>query len=167
MRNWIAATVALAGAIFWSGAYAQAPLTPPPPATIDDAGVTAWLKAHIKMEGWTLIGADGVAVALGSPDGVIKSSDGPMTAKIRHEYYRPVRLGDMDSRSNLQTWNVDCEGGRLQVVSIAIYEASNLEGRSQAKSNPDAAWSAVEPASLRGRTVKRICEAPTTGKRLK
>lgn len=140
---------------------------PAPPATIDDAGVTAWLKAHIKSEGWTLIAADGAAVVLGSPDGVSHAADATLTTQVRHEYYSAVRLGELDSRSNLQTWNVDCKGKRIRIVSMAIFEENNLYGKSQSVARPDAGWTAIDPTSTRARTIKRICEAPTTGQRLK
>ena len=155
------------GAIVIAIAGAASAETVPPPATIDDAGVTAWIKAYLKTDHWTLIAADGAAVVLGSPDGVRQEADKTLTAQIRHEYYRPVRLGDLDARSNLQTWNVDCAGRRMRVLDIAIFEDNNLTGPSQARSSPKAEWTPVDMSSTKGRTVRRICEAPTTGQRLK
>jgi len=137
-----------------------------PPATIDDAGVKAWIKTYLKTDGWTLIAADGAAVVLGSPDGVRQAADKTITAQIRHEFYRPVRLGDLDTRSNLQTWNVDCTGQRIRILDMAIFEDNNLTGRSQARSSPNSEWTPVDMSSTKGRTVKRVCEAPTTGQRL-
>lgn len=139
----------------------------PPPATIDDAGVMAWIKSYLRVEGWTLIAADDQAVALGSPQGVSQGTDRSLTAQIRHEYYQSVRLGDFDSRSNIQTWNIDCKGGRMRIVDMAIFEENNLTGRSQARSMPNAEWITVkEMGSTNGRTFRRVCEAPTTGHRL-
>lgn len=138
----------------------------PPPATIDDAGVTAWIKTYLKTDSWTVIAADGAAVVLGSPDGVGQAPDGTITAQIRHEFYRPVQFGDLAARSNSQTWNVDCASLRMRILDITIFEDNNLAGRSQARSSPSAQWTPVDMASTRGRTVKRICEAPTTGQRL-
>jgi hypothetical protein len=152
-------------AIAFAGAAAVEPV--PPPATIDDAGVTAWIKAYLKTDRWTLIAADGAAVVFGSPDGVRQEAEKTITAQIRHEFYRPVQLGDLDARSNLQTWNVDCTGQRVRILDMAIFEDNNLAGRSQAHSSPNAEWKAVDMSSTKGRTVKRICEAPTTGQRLK
>lgn len=140
---------------------------PPPPSSIDDSGVTAWIKAYLKTDGWTLIAADSAAVVLGSPDGVRLEDDKTITAQIRHEFYRPLAMGDLDSRSNLQTWNVDCAGQRMRILDFAIFEDNNLAGRSNAHNMPNAKWTPVDMTSTRGRTVKRICEAPTTGQRLK
>ena len=151
-------------AIALAGAAAAEPVPPPP--TIDDAGVTAWIKAYLKADRWTLIAADGAAVVLGSPDGVRQEADKTITAQIRHEFYRPVRLGDLDARSNLQTWNVDCAGQRMRMLDIAIFEDNNLTGRSQARSSASPQWTPVDMSSTKGRTVRRICEAPTTGHRL-
>jgi hypothetical protein len=151
-------------AIAVAGAAAAGPV--PPPATIDETAVTAWIKAYLKTDRWTLIAADGAAVVLGSPDGIRQAADKTITAQIRHEFYRPVRLGDLDARSNLQTWNVDCGGRRMRILDIAIFEDNNLTGRSQARSSPNSEWAPVDMSSAQGRTVKRICEAPTTGQRL-
>jgi len=139
----------------------------PPPTTIDDEGVRVWIKSYLKVDGWTLIAADGGAVAFGSPEGVSQGADKTLTAQIRHEFYHPMRMGDFDSRSNLQTWNIDCEHKRMRIVDIAIFEDNNLAGRSQARSFRNAEWTPVEDkTSTRGRTFRRICEAPTTGHRL-
>lgn len=148
------------------GSAAASPV--PPPATIDDAGVTAWINGYLKVDGWTLIAADSQAVTFGSPRGVGQDADKTLTTQIRHEYYQAVRLGDLESRSNIQTWNIDCEGRRIRILDIAIFEENNLGGRSQARSAPGAEWIPVgDMASTRGRTFQRICDAPTTGHRLK
>jgi hypothetical protein len=151
-------------AVIATGAAAE---PAPPPATIDDAGVMAWLKAYIKTEGWTLIAADSAAVVLGSPEGVKQEADKSLTTQIRHEFYRATRLGQIDSRSNLQTWNVDCKGGRMRILSMAVFEDNNLYGKSQSHTWTDAEWIPVDPSSARGRSVRRICDAPTTGQRLR
>lgn len=138
----------------------------PKPATSDDLGVRSWLSDYIRSDGWTLITADGTAVSFGSPAGVAKLADGTLSTLVRHEYYAPTRLGDMDSQSNLQSWNVDCKGGRVRILTFAIYEGSNLSGASQARAWTQPPWEDVVAESAKGRTVKRICEAPTTGQPL-
>jgi len=162
MRHALRAT--MMALVLATGAAAAEP--PPPPATMDNASVAAWIKTYIQTDGWTLIGADEAAVVLGDPRGVSRGADGFLTTQIRHEYYRPTRLGDIDSRSNLQTWSVDCKQGLVRVLDMAIFEENNLAGKSKGLSMPGAAWSATEPGSMRGRTMQRICEAPTTGHRL-
>lgn len=139
----------------------------PKPATVDDASVRSWLASHIRSDGWTLITADGDAVSFGSPAGVTKLADGTLSALLRHEYYAPMRLGDMNSQSNLQSWNVDCKGRRIRVLTFTAYEGSNLSGSSQARASSQSPWDDVEADSAKGRAVKRICEAPTTGQPLK
>lgn len=139
----------------------------PKPATFDDVDVRSWLADHIESDGWVLITADQAAVVFGGPAGVTKLTDGTLSTLVRHEYYAPTRLGALDSQSNIQSWNVDCRGRRLRVLSMAIYEGSNLSGSSQAQAKAEPPWIQVEPDSARGATIKRICEAPTTGQRLK
>lgn len=139
---------------------------PPPPVTIDDEGVQAWLDRYIKADGWTVFAADGVAVAMGSPSGVTVMTDGTMRAEVRHEYYNPTRIGPMDTRSNLQTWIVDCEAKRVRVVSMQIFALSNLQGESAKSENPQAEWSTPSPGSVKARSVERVCRAPTDGERL-
>lgn len=139
----------------------------PMPAALDDVGVRSWLADHIESDGWILITADESAVSFGGPAGVTELADGTLSASVRHEYYGPMRLGALDSQSNLQSWNVDCRGRRLRVLSMAIYEGSNLSGPSQAQAQAEPSWIQVEPDSARGAIIKRICEAPTTGQRLK
>ena len=156
----IASSLALA-----SSAYAAA-FEPPPPVSVDDKGVKAWLNNFITTQGWTIIAADGVAVSLGSPEGVGRLADGTLTTKIRHEYYTPVTLGDMQSRSNLQSWTVDCSGRRLKITVFEIYKGNNLTGGGERMSNPQVDWQPVRAGSQNERVIKRICEAPTTGKRL-
>lgn len=74
-------------------AFAQAQGDIPAPERIDPQGVRAWFGRYIEADGWTLIGADGDAVALGSPSGVSPMGDGTLLATVRHEYYTPRTLG--------------------------------------------------------------------------
>lgn len=165
MLKWTNALLlaAIVSTVHPSHGWAEAP---PPPATIDDDGMRAWLKAYIKTDGWTLITADDVAVTLGGPDGVAVMEDGTLSVQIRHEYYGPTRLGPMGTRSNLQSWNIDCERQRMRVLSITMFQDNNLSGASQSAGRNDVEWTSFDPDSARGRTVKRVCEAPKTGKRM-
>ncbi|MDP2213349.1 surface-adhesin E family protein [Phenylobacterium sp.] len=139
----------------------------PKPATLGDAGLRSWLADHIETDEWVLIAASDSGVTLGGPAGVIERADGTLSALVRREYFSPMGLGDMDSQSNLQSWSVDCENRRLRVLNMAIYEGSNLTGSSQAQASTEPPWSRAEANSANGYTVKRICEAPTTGQRRK
>ncbi|OHB28020.1 MAG: hypothetical protein A2790_11375 [Phenylobacterium sp. RIFCSPHIGHO2_01_FULL_69_31] len=138
----------------------------PRPTTLDEAGVKSWLASHIRSDGWTLITADGAAVSFGGPAGVARLADGTLSALVRHEYYAPAPFGDVTSQSNLQSWNVDCKGRRMRVLTFAMFEGSNLSGPSWARASAQPAWDEVEADSPRGRAVKRICEAPATGQPL-
>lgn len=149
-----------------SASTASADEATPPPATMDDAGVRAWLSDHIDTDGWTLITADGAAVVLGSPKGVSQHRDGLLSTEIRHEYYRPFQLGGLDSRSNLQSWDVDCKGQRIRIQKMTVFAGNNMSGASVTRNWQKGDWVAVAANETRARTVARICDAPATGQRL-
>lgn len=147
-------------------AYAAAAAEVPPPAKIDDANVTAWIKAYLKTDGWTVIAADGAAVSFGSPKGVSVGADGLFETEIRREYYRPTPMGDLMTRSNLQSWRVNCKTREIQVVAMSIHAENNLAGQSMSRKIAEGPWTTPTPGSQNEHAVKRICDAPTTGKRL-
>jgi hypothetical protein len=148
-----------------------APTAPPPwppqtapgdlplPTGLDNAGVSKWLHDHIKFEGWAVLAADRQAVALGSPEGVAQRADGFLQANVRHEYYVAIQISGKTTRSNLQTRVFDCPGKRQRVIAMDIYEKNNLSGQSYTASNPNAAWTTPQPASLYGRVLTRVCAA--------
>lgn len=137
--------------------------TPPPPASLDEAGVKAWVSRYIEADGWTFIGADQGAVALSKPAAVSTLADATLQAQVRHEYFRPADFGQMRSRSNLQIWNVDCVGARMRVLAIRIYEGNNLQGAHQERENLQAPWTPLEPGSAPARTAERLCDAKLHG----
>lgn len=153
--------VALMGSGLASSAHAA---DVPPPKSIDDAGVKAWLAEYIQAKDWTTIGADSEAVSLGSPEGVGQYASGRLQARVRHEYYRPVQLGSDAVRSLVQTLEIDCQVGTYRIVAMAIFSENNLEGRSTSREFADAAWSAAQPNSMKAREVERICRAPKEGR---
>jgi hypothetical protein len=158
------AGVGLVIAIAVSASAASAEDDIPPPASIDDAGVTAWIGKHLKAEGWTIIAADGQAVTLGSPKGVAVRRDGLIEAEMRREYYKAVDMGGMMSRSNLQTWRVDCGKKTIAIAAMSIYARSNMQGEGMSRTFDDATGRPPSAGSQNERALKRICEAPTTGK---
>lgn len=135
----------------------------PPPERIDDESVSAWLSSYIETDGWLVIAADGVAVALGSASGVAQRTDGLLQADIRHEYYEPTTLGPYQSSSNLQTRLIDCDGRRQRVVKMTLFRFNNLREELASQSNPEADWSTPSEASVAYRVMDRICRAPTEG----
>ena len=102
--------------------------------------------------------ADGAALSYaGGPNGVTADKDGFLHVDVRHEYYRPVRLGPMPSRSNLQSWVVDCELKRLRITGMNFYAQNNMQGNGFRKSADEASWAPVDPSNLD--LIGRICAA--------
>lgn len=138
-----------------SGAQAQdAPL--PPPKSLDQAGIQAWITANLAHEGWPLIEVDQVGVTFGGPDGIKGLPDGTLQAQIRREYFGPDHLGPMNTRSSLQTWNVDCKGPRLRITAMQIFQLNNLGGLSDARDDANAPW-APPRAGMNAQIVGRMC----------
>jgi hypothetical protein len=130
-----------------------------PPATMDAKGVDEWRQANIQAEGgWVLMHADGAALTYaGGPNGVTADEDGFRHVDVRREYYKPVRLGPQPSRSNLQSWVVDCELKRLRITGMNFYAQNNMKGNGFRKSADEAGWAPVEASDMA--LVDRICAA--------
>ena len=130
-----------------------------PPATMDAKGIDAWRQANIQAEGgWVLMHADGAALTYaGGPNGVTADKDGFRHVEVRREYYRPVRLGPQPSRSNLQSWVVDCELKRLRITGMNFYAQNNMKGNGFRKSAEEASWAAADPSEIP--IIDRICAA--------
>lgn len=92
--------------------------------------------------------------------------DGTLRATVRHEYYESRELGGMQMRSHQQVRIIDCQQRRQRIISMTIYERSNLSGASNARENPNVDWSAPSANSLYLTALERICAAPTEGTRL-
>ena len=90
----LAAALLLAAGVAAAQPAAPLPIPPrqtgdyPPPASLDNAGVSKWLHDYIRFPGWAVLAADAQAVAFGSPDGVAQRADGFLQANVRHEYYK-------------------------------------------------------------------------------
>lgn len=163
MDKRLLAVIALGTAVGANTALAQDGSAIPPPERIDDASISAWLSSHIETDGWVVIAADGVAVALGSPSGVAQRADGYLQADIRHEYYEPTTLGPYQSSSNLQTRLVDCAERRQRVVVMTLFRLNNLQEELASHSNMSAEWSTPLEGSVAYRVIDRVCRAPTEG----
>jgi hypothetical protein len=155
-EGWIAVLVGLGAA---GGALAASKGAAPPPATMDAKGIDDWRKAHIETAGgWALLFADGAALSYaGGPNGVVRDKDGFLQVDIRREYYKTVRLGPQASRSNLQTWLLDCDARRVRVTAMNFYVLNNMKGNGFRKSAEEASWAAVDPSDFP--LVDRICAA--------
>ena len=70
---------------------------------------------------------------LGFTEQIASLPDGTLQAQIRREYFGPDNLGPMNTRSSLQTWNVDCKGPRLRITAMQIFQLNNLGGLSDAR----------------------------------
>jgi len=132
----------------------------PEPAQINPQGVETWYQQYIHADGWTLIAADSEALALGSPDGVAQMEDGRLMATIRHEYYRPRAVGGQTVRSLQQIRMFDCDRHLNRVVSMTVFEKSNLQGPAVTRENPGAEWTPPQPGSLYLAAMERVCSAP-------
>jgi hypothetical protein len=132
----------------------------PPPASLDAKGIDDWRKANIQADGWVLLHADGAALSYaGGPNGVRADADGFLHADLRREYYKAVRLGPAPSRSNLQTWVLDCELRRLRVIGMNFYPLNNLQGTGFRKAADEAAWITLDTGSQNTPEFDRICAA--------
>ena len=148
----------LAAALFASGAFAQKP-----PETMDARGIDAWRVANIKADGWTLVHADAAALSY-ARHAAEKDPEGHLRIEVRREYYKPVRLGPMPSRSNYQTWTVDCELRRMKVTEMNFYALNNMRGDGFRKAADKASWSSIAPEAEDSPVFERIC-APATAAR--
>ena len=156
MRRVSSALLALAVSIATDGAWAAGPVKPP--ASLDARGIDDWRREHIQAEGWALLHADGAALSYaGGPSGVSADKDGFLHVDVRREYYKSQRLGPADSRSNLQTWVIDCDQKRLRITAMNFYSLNNMKGTGFRKSADEAVWAPVDPSE--SPLVERICAA--------
>lgn len=151
-------TIAVCAGVWFIAAsgFAQAQGDIPAPERVDPQGVQAWFERHIEADGWTLIGADGDAVALGSPS-VSPMGDGTLLATVRHEYYAPRTLGGHTMRSLQQMRLIDCQRRVNRIVSITLFERSNLQGTRVTRETPSAEWTAPQPGSLYLAALDQMC----------
>lgn len=131
----------------------------PPPETMDAAGIDAWRQTHIDTAGgWLLMHADGKALSYaGGPNGVKVDQNGFLQVDVRREYYKPARLGPQASRSNLQTWILDCELRRLRVTAMNFYVQNNMKGGGFRKTAEAPAWITI--TDDQSPVFDRICAA--------
>ena len=154
LRGWM-----IAGAALATAATGAAQAQPAPPATKDRAGIEAWIAANLAVEGWSLIQVDPAGVTFGGPGGISEQADGTLKAEIRREYFGPDQLGPDGARSTLQTWNVDCKGPRLRILSMQIFQGNNLGGLDQKRENAEAPWAPPREGSMNAQIVSRMCAA--------
>lgn len=138
----------------------------PPPATLDDEGVEVWIGAYLETDGWVVLAADDLAVALGSADGVAVGAEGIVTGLVRHEYYRPSDIGGHVSASNTQVRQVDCVNRRYRVIEMHLYRDNNLGEELASMSRADAQWFDLREGSVIARVSDRMCAAEATGEQV-
>ncbi|MGH6950691.1 MAG: surface-adhesin E family protein [Vitreimonas sp.] len=146
-------------------AFAQAQGDIPAPERVDPQGVQAWFARYIETDGWTLIGADSDGLALGASAGASPMGEGMLLANVRHEYYAPRTVGGHNVRSLQQMRLIDCRRRLNRVVSMTVFERSNLQGAGVRRETPDAEWSAPSPGSLYLAALEQMCAsaAPSAG----
>jgi hypothetical protein len=140
---------------------ASAALAAPSPATMDAKGIDEWRQQHIDAAGgWLLMHADGSALSYaGGPNGLTTDKDGFLRVDVRREYYKPVRVGPQASRSNLQTWVLDCEARRLRVTSMNFYVQNNMKGGGFRRAAEAPSWAAIAQDNNDKPVFDRICAA--------
>ncbi len=138
-------------------AFAQEQADIPAPERMDAQGIQTWFERHIRADGWALFGADRVAVALGSPQGVSVLDDGMLLATVRHEYYEPRTLGGHTMRSLQQIRLIDCRRRVNRILSMTIFEKSNLQGARVTRESANAEWMTPSPGSLYLTVIDQVC----------
>ena len=138
--------------------FALALSSPPQaaPPTMTQPVLDAWIEQTLETDGWTILAADQVAVALGEASGVTRDGD-VVTALIRHEYYAPIEIGGFKTRSNLQRRQMDCAGQRQRTVEMTLYRDNNLKEALDGRAFPDADWTATTPNSVARTVLERAC----------
>lgn len=124
--------------------------------TMTQPVLDAWIEQTLEIDGWTILAADQVAVALGEGAGVTRDGD-IVTAVIRHEYYAPITIGGFQTRSNLQRREMDCAGQRQRTVEMTLYRDNNLKEALDGRAFPDAEWRATTPNSVARTVLERAC----------
>jgi hypothetical protein len=144
-------------------AFAQAQADIPAPERVDPQGVQAWFARYIHADGWTLIGADGDGLALAASAGASPMGEGVLLANVRHEYYAPRTLGGHAVRSLQQMRLIDCRRRLNRIVSMTIFERSNLQGAGVRRETPNAEWTAPPPGSLYLAALEQMCAGAAGG----
>lgn len=126
------------------------------PPQVTRAALDAWIEQTLELDGWTILAADQVAVALGEGDGVTREGD-IVTAVIRHEYYAPIDIGGYQTRSNLQRRELDCAGLRQRTVEMTLYRDNNLKEPLDGRRFDDAPWQTTTPNSVSRTVLERAC----------
>ncbi|MFC7380419.1 surface-adhesin E family protein [Brevundimonas sp. GCM10030266] len=132
----------------------SAPQAAPPAMT--QAALDVWIEQTLELDGWTVLAADQVAVALGESAGVTRDGD-IVTALIRHEYYAPLEIGGYRSSSNLQRRELDCVNLRHRTLEMTLYRDNNLKEQLASRRMDDAEWQATSPNSVARTVMERAC----------
>ncbi len=162
--------VAICAALAGSGVCAPKPapnaaiVDPPPPASLDIAGVEAWASAYIDADMWTLITHDLEGARFVRPQGGEAKGPHTIEADIRTELFQPVQMGAGLARSGMAHWSVDCAGTRYVVKSMTIYSHNNLQGELARKPGADKDW--ITPNEFQVATIQVLCKAVLSGKPL-
>lgn len=136
----------------------------PPPATMDEQGVRAWVAKHIDSAGWEMVGADPGSVSFLQTDGVAVGPDGMVSSDVRREYFGAPQLGPAGARSVRQAWVVDCKAKKVWVRKIMLFSESNLKGATLGRETPEPSWTEVSSGSINAKLRDEICAAPGKGK---
>jgi hypothetical protein len=130
---------------------------PPAPATLKREEVEAWTRRYVHGR-WTLIGYDYEGVKLVAPGAIRSTPEGFAEADVRTELFHPIALkAGVTARSGVGHWNVDCEGGKLAVLTMTVYAGNNLDRELARMDTHGPEWQ--EPVGSEAQAMKQVCQA--------
>jgi hypothetical protein len=141
-----------------SAAAPRTVLDLPAPASLQRGDVLAWTSRYVHGPEWTLLAYDYEGVKLVTPGSVRRTPDGLAEADVRTELFHPITLkAGVTARSGVARWNVDCEAGRLAVLTMTVYAGNNLEGELAERTTDGQLWQ--EPVGSEAEAIRGVCQA--------
>lgn len=130
----------------------------PAPSSLQRQDVLAWTSKYVRGGEWTLLAYDYEGVKLVAPGGVTRTADGLAQADVRTELFRPIQLKvGVTARSGMAHWNVDCEAGRIAVLTMTVYAGNNLQGELANRTTEGRPWQ--DPVGSEGEAIQAVCKA--------
>ncbi|THD81832.1 MAG: hypothetical protein E7812_03190 [Phenylobacterium sp.] len=129
----------------------------PAPPSLRRDDVLAWTSRYVRGS-WSLLAYDYEGVKLTRAGSVTRTAEGYADAEVRTELFRPIplRVGVV-ARSGVAHWNVDCEAGRLAVITMTVYAGNNLEGELASRKTDGQVWQ--DPVGSESEAMRSVCRA--------
>lgn len=141
-----------------SAAEPRTVLDLPAPASLQRRDVLAWTSRYVHGAEWTLLAYDYEGVKLVTPASVKRTPDGLAEADVRTELFHPITLkAGVTARSGLARWNVDCQEGRLAVLTMTVYAGNNMEGELAQRTTDGQLWQ--DPVGAEAEAIRGVCKA--------